>query len=154
VYPETPQEEPLSDELLVVTRKHYEPDGAITPRSTYYRRPELVRYRVGDGVLEVELAATGEAPATTQFFPLTELFGFATEGPTPEYERAFDAWTQASFGVDAETYESMRRTSKGVTMAEKVRLQIAEGLGVDPDDVRFGGAFQLDSDDEDDLDED
>jgi hypothetical protein len=37
-------------------------------------------------------------------------------------------------------------------MAEKIRLQIAEGLGVDPDDVHFGGSFNLDSDDEDDDD--
>lgn len=149
-YPSTPTEEPVSDELLVVTRKHYEPDGSVTPRTTYYRRPELVKYSVGDGVLEVELAVTDEAPRTTQYFPLTELFGFAVEGPTAEYERAFDAWTQASFGVDAETYRSVRRKSKSVTMAEKIRLQIAEGLGVDPDDVHFGGSFDLDGEDEDD----
>jgi hypothetical protein len=151
-YPQTPTEEPVSDEMLVVTRKHYEPDGSLTPRTTYYQRPELVKYSVGEGVLEVELATTDDAPRTTQYFPLGELFGFAVEGPTAAYERAFDAWTQTSFGVDAETYRSMRKKSKGVTMAEKIRLQIADGLGVDPDDVHFGGSFSLDSDEDDDDD--
>lgn len=147
-YPPTPDSEPVSDEMLVVTAKSYATGGAVSPRTLYFRRPELVRYEVGEGVLSVELAATDDTAATTRHFPLTELLEFATEGPTPAYERAFDAWTRASFGVDAETYRTMSKASKEVTMAEKLRLQIAEGLGVDPDDVHFHGSFSLDDDDD------
>jgi hypothetical protein len=151
-YPPTPDTEPVSDEMLVVTTKSYASGGAVVPRTLYFRRPELVRFEVGEGVLSVELAAPDDAAASTRYFPLTELLEFATEGPSAAYERAFDAWTRTSFGVDADTYRSMSQASKDVTTAERLRLQIAEGLGVDPDDVHFHGSFSLD-DDGDDLDD-
>ncbi|MDO8143590.1 MULTISPECIES: hypothetical protein [Isoptericola] len=139
-YPPTPTSEPVSDELLVVHLK-----GRDTE---YFRRPELISHEVGDGVLTVTLAGTGDTPRRTRHFPLGEVLEYVVEAPSAAYETAFDAWTRAEFGVDAETYRSMRDTSEGVAMAEKMRRQIAEGLGVDPDQVHFGGSFTIDEDDD------
>ncbi|MCK0118525.1 MULTISPECIES: hypothetical protein [Isoptericola] len=142
-YPQTPTAEPVSDELLVV---HLKRDGGV--RHEYFRPPELVRHEVADGVLAVTLAADGDTPQRTRHFPLAEIAEYVLEAPSAAYEEAFDAWTQSTFGVDADTYRSMRDTSKGVTMAENMRRQIAEGLGVDPDAVHFGGSFTIDDDED------
>ncbi|WP_407319627.1 hypothetical protein UQW22_04165 [Isoptericola halotolerans] len=142
-YPQTPTDEPVSDEILVV---HLKRGGDV--RSEYFRPPELVSHDVGDGVLAVTLAPDGENPGRTRHFPLTEIAEYVLEAPSAAYEAAFDAWTQATFGVDAGTYRSMRDTTKGVTMAENMRRQIAEGLGVDPDAVHFGGSFTIDDDED------
>lgn len=139
-YPPTPSSEPVSDELLVVHLK-----GRATE---YFRRPELEQYEVLDGVLAVRLAPDGDTPRRTRHFPLGEVVEYVLEEPSPAYERAFDAWTQAEFGVDADTYRSMRDTTQDVTMAEKMRRQIAEGLGVDPDSVHFGGSFTIEEPDD------
>jgi hypothetical protein len=140
-YPQTPTSEPVSDELLVVQLKGRETE--------YFRPPELERHTVADGVLSVTLAADGEtSPRRIRNFPLGEVVEFVVEAPSAAYEEAFDAWTRTEFGVDGETYRSMRETSQGVTMAERMRHQIAEGLGVDPGSVHFGGSFTIDDGDD------
>lgn len=139
-YPQPPTSEPVSDELLVVHLKH---------RATeYFRRPELVSHQVADGVLAITLAAAEGRPLRTRSFPLGEVAEFVVEAPSSAFEEAFDAWTQARYGVDAETYRSMNETSTGLTMAEKMRRQIAEGLGVDPSAVHFGGSFTIEDDED------
>ncbi|WP_418275281.1 hypothetical protein ACNHYB_10450 [Isoptericola jiangsuensis] len=140
-YPQTPTSEPVSDELLVVHLK-----GRDTE---YFRRPQLEGHTVTNGVLTVTLAADDDAeggatPRRTRSFPLGEVVEFVLESPSAAYEEAFDAWTRTEYGVDGETYRSMRETSQGVTMAERMRQQIAEGLGVDPGSVHFGGSFTID----------
>ncbi|WP_402463310.1 hypothetical protein [Isoptericola aurantiacus] len=144
-YPQTPSGEPVSDELLVVHLK-----GRDTE---FFRRPELERHEVSDGVLSVTLAPSGDVPRRTRHFPLTEIAEYVLEDPSPAFEQAFDAWTRHEFGVDSETYRSMRDTSQDVAMAEKMRRQIAEGLGVDPDSVHFGGSFTIEEPDDWDDDE-